>query len=76
MKRQLRSCPGMKFGLIYRGVLRLTLPDSSTHRFEDLALAADFINKNVKTAVVGTNGRLAGFVGRLVGRLAGRLVGW
>ncbi|KAJ8377871.1 hypothetical protein AAFF_G00250220 [Aldrovandia affinis] len=33
VKRQLRACPGVKYGLIYPAVLRLTLPDSSTHRF-------------------------------------------
>ncbi|KAJ8404964.1 hypothetical protein AAFF_G00328850 [Aldrovandia affinis] len=40
VKRQLRACPGVKYGLIYPAVLRLTLPDSSTHRFEDPAVAA------------------------------------
>uniref|UniRef100_UPI001EAF10AE histone deacetylase 7-like n=1 Tax=Oncorhynchus gorbuscha TaxID=8017 RepID=UPI001EAF10AE len=52
VKRQLRDCTGVKFGLIYPAVLRLTLPDSSEHRFEDPALAANFINKNMKVAVV------------------------
>lgn len=52
VKRQLHACPGVKFGLIYPAVLRLTLPDGSMHRFEDPAIAADFINKNVKAAVV------------------------
>lgn len=47
-----RACTGVKFGLIYLAVLRLTLPDSSAHRFEDPALAANFINNNVKVAVV------------------------
>lgn len=51
VKRQLRACPGVKFGLLYPAVLRLTLRDGSTHRFEDPGLAADFIQKNLKTAV-------------------------
>lgn len=52
VKRQLRACPGVKYGLIYPAVLRLTLPDSSTHRFEDPAVAADFIKNRVNKAVV------------------------
>ena len=52
VKRQLRTCPGVKFGLIYPAVLRLTLPDVSTHRFGEPALAANFINKNMKEALV------------------------
>ncbi|KAJ8404445.1 hypothetical protein AAFF_G00337120 [Aldrovandia affinis] len=52
VKRQLRACPGVKYGLIYPAVLRLTLPDSSTHRFEDPAVAADFIKNRVKKAVM------------------------
>lgn len=51
VKRQLRACPGVKFGLLYPAVLRVTLRDGSTHRFEEPALAADFIKKNLKTAV-------------------------
>lgn len=50
VKHQLRACPGVKFGLIYPAVLRLTLPDNSTHRFEDPTAAADFV-KNIKTTV-------------------------
>ncbi|KAJ8402139.1 hypothetical protein AAFF_G00370040 [Aldrovandia affinis] len=53
VKRQLRACPGVKYGLIYPAVLRLTLPDSSTHRFEDPAVAADFI----KNRIVGVLGQ-------------------
>lgn len=52
VKRQLHACPGVKYGLIYPAVLRLTLPDSSTHRFEDPAVAADFIKNRVNKAVV------------------------
>lgn len=52
VKRQLRACSGVKYGLIYPATLRLTLQDNSTHRFEDPTLAADFVQKNLKTAVV------------------------
>uniref|UniRef100_A0AAV2K1Q6 Transposase element L1Md-A101/L1Md-A102/L1Md-A2 n=1 Tax=Knipowitschia caucasica TaxID=637954 RepID=A0AAV2K1Q6_KNICA len=51
VKKGLHSCPGVKFGLFYPAVLRVTLPGGQTHRFEDPALAADFVTKHVKTMV-------------------------
>lgn len=51
VKRQLHSCPGVKFGLVFPAVLRITLPGGDTHRFEDPAAADDFINKKLKRVV-------------------------
>lgn len=51
VKRQLHSCPGIKFGLMYPAVLRITLSDGRAHRFEDPAAASDFVNKHLKKAV-------------------------
>lgn len=47
MESRLHACPGVKFGLLYPAILRLTVRDGSTHRFEDLALAAEFIQRNI-----------------------------
>uniref|UniRef100_A0A3Q1FL37 L1 transposable element RRM domain-containing protein n=1 Tax=Acanthochromis polyacanthus TaxID=80966 RepID=A0A3Q1FL37_9TELE len=35
VKKDLCSCPGVKFGLFYPAVLRITLPDGRVQRFED-----------------------------------------
>ena len=51
VKKELHSCPNVKFGLLYPATLRITLPGGQTHRFEDLALALDFIEKNIKKGV-------------------------
>ncbi|KAI4808375.1 hypothetical protein KUCAC02_000437 [Chaenocephalus aceratus] len=51
VKRQLHSCPGIKFGLLYPAVLRITLPSGDTHRFEDPTAANDFVNTKLKKAV-------------------------
>lgn len=55
VKRQLHSCPGIKFGLLFPAVLRITLPSGDTHRFEDPAAASDFISKRLKKAVTPSN---------------------
>lgn len=55
VKRELRACPGVKYGLIYPATLKLTLPDTSTRTFDDPGLAEDFVKKNLKTAVVPTD---------------------
>ncbi|KAJ4948200.1 hypothetical protein JOQ06_019737 [Pogonophryne albipinna] len=51
VKRQLHSCPGSKFGLLYLAVLRITLPSGDTHRFEDPTAANEFVNTKLKKAV-------------------------
>lgn len=51
VKRQLHSCPGVKFGLRFPAVLRITLPSGATHTFEDLAPEMDFVKANIKTVV-------------------------
>lgn len=51
VKKVLHSCPNVKFGLLYPATLRITLPGGQTHRFEDPALALDFIEKNIKKGV-------------------------
>lgn len=48
IKRNLRSYPDVKFGLLYLATLRITMPDGISHRFEDPAKATDFVNKNCK----------------------------
>ncbi|KAJ8395718.1 hypothetical protein AAFF_G00029550 [Aldrovandia affinis] len=48
VKRTLRSYPNVKFGLLFPATLRITMPDGPSHRFEDPAAAADFVNKNCK----------------------------
>ncbi|XP_035508028.1 uncharacterized protein LOC118320994, partial [Morone saxatilis] len=35
VKKELHSCPNVKFGLLYPATLRITLPGGQTHRFED-----------------------------------------
>lgn len=44
VKRNLRSYPDVKFGLLYLAVLKVTMPDGSSPRFEDPAAATDFFN--------------------------------
>lgn len=50
VKKELHSCPNVKFGL-YPTTLRITLPSGQTHRFEDPAIASDFIKTNIKKGV-------------------------
>lgn len=47
-KRMLRSRPDVKFGLLYPAILKITMPDGTSHRFEDPTAATDFVNKNCK----------------------------
>lgn len=49
-KRLLHSCPGVKFGLLFPAVLRITLPNGAVHKFEDPVAALDFIKKTVLPA--------------------------
>lgn len=49
-KRLLHSCPGVKFGLLFPAVLRITLSNGAVHKFEDPAAASDFIKKTVLPA--------------------------
>lgn len=51
LKRELHSCPNVKFGLLYLATLRITLPGGQTHRFKDLTLALYIIEKNIKKGV-------------------------
>lgn len=48
VKRTLRSHTAVKFGLLYPAVLRITMPDGTSHRFEDPSVATEFVNKNCK----------------------------
>uniref|UniRef100_A0A087YRW2 L1 transposable element RRM domain-containing protein n=1 Tax=Poecilia formosa TaxID=48698 RepID=A0A087YRW2_POEFO len=43
VKKELHSCPGIKFGLLFPAILRITLPNGQIRKFEDPALAADFV---------------------------------
>lgn len=51
VKRLLHSCPGVKFGLRFPTILKITLPGGATHNFEDPATAMDFVKLNLKSAV-------------------------
>ncbi|KAK7882797.1 hypothetical protein WMY93_028971 [Mugilogobius chulae] len=51
VKKELRSCPGVKFGLFYPAVLRITLPSGQNHKFEDPLLAMDFVENRLKNMV-------------------------
>lgn len=48
VKHILRSHTDVKFGLLYPATLKITLPDGTSHRFEDPTTATDFVNKNYK----------------------------
>ena len=48
VKRQLRSCPGVKFGLRFPAVHMIMLPGGGTHTFEDPAAAMDFVKSKCK----------------------------
>ncbi|KAI3376704.1 hypothetical protein L3Q82_017143 [Scortum barcoo] len=48
VKRELHSCPNVKYGLIFPATFRITLPDGQTYRFDDPTLASDFIKNNIK----------------------------
>uniref|UniRef100_A0AAV2KQQ8 Uncharacterized protein n=1 Tax=Knipowitschia caucasica TaxID=637954 RepID=A0AAV2KQQ8_KNICA len=52
VKKELHSCPGVKFGLFYPARLHITPPSGQTHKFEDLTLAMDFVLKRLKTVVI------------------------
>lgn len=52
IKKELRAYPNVKYGLIFSSALGIVLSNGQAHRFEDPALAADFINKNLKKSVV------------------------
>ncbi|XP_013856279.1 uncharacterized protein LOC106512146 [Austrofundulus limnaeus] len=52
VKKELRCCPGVKFGLFYPAILRITLPNGQVQRFEDPSLAMDFVEKKLKNAVI------------------------
>lgn len=47
-KRLLRNCKGVKFGILFPAVLRITLPTGQDKRFDDPAEAIDFIRKKIK----------------------------
>ena len=51
VKKELHSCPNIKFGLLHPAILRITLPDGQTHRFEDPASASEFVKKKIKKGV-------------------------
>lgn len=51
VKKELHSCPGIKFGLFHPAILRITLSNGQTHTFEDPDCAMDFVKKNLKTMV-------------------------
>lgn len=51
VKKELRSCPGIRFGLLFPATLRITLSDGTIRKFDDPALAGDFVEKNLKNAV-------------------------
>lgn len=52
VKRQLRSCPGIKFGLLFPATLKITLPSGDILRFDDPSNANDYFNKHLKKVVV------------------------
>ncbi len=61
IKRKLQSLPSLKYGLQYPAMLRITLPDGTSHRFEDPSKATDFVNDwllEVYTVVPHTSLRL------------------
>lgn len=51
VKKELHSCPGVKFGLFYPAVLRITPPNGQTRRFDDPVSALEFVQKHLKTVV-------------------------
>lgn len=56
VKRVLHSCPGIKFGLLFPAVLRITTADGVSHKFVEPSEALDFIRKNLKsTEAVGND---------------------
>ena len=42
-KRLLRPIKGVKFRLLFPALLKITLPDGTLHKFEDLSAAVDFV---------------------------------
>lgn len=46
----LRGCEGVRYGLRYPAILRITTPDGREHRFNDPKKAKDFVLKECKTA--------------------------
>lgn len=52
VKKELHSCPGVKFGLMFPAVLRITPADGQMRRFEDPERAMDFVVKKLKKVVV------------------------
>lgn len=48
VKRQLRTCPGVKFGLLFPAVFKITLPDGTTNTFDSPDTALDFVNASIK----------------------------
>lgn len=55
VKRVLHSCPGVKFGLLFPAVLRITLADGVSHKFTESSAALDFVRKNVKSTASGND---------------------
>ncbi|CAL1601025.1 unnamed protein product [Knipowitschia caucasica] len=51
VKKELHSCPGVKFGLLFPATLQITLTSGTSHKFEDPDAALDFVEKNIKTVV-------------------------
>uniref|UniRef100_A0AAV2MQJ3 Uncharacterized protein n=1 Tax=Knipowitschia caucasica TaxID=637954 RepID=A0AAV2MQJ3_KNICA len=51
VKKELHSCPGIKFGLFFPASLRITLPNGQLRTFDSPDLAMDFVKKNLKTMV-------------------------
>lgn len=48
VKRELRACPGIKYGLMFPAILKITLPGGTTHTFEDPTDASSFVNSKLR----------------------------
>uniref|UniRef100_A0A096LTD4 Uncharacterized protein n=1 Tax=Poecilia formosa TaxID=48698 RepID=A0A096LTD4_POEFO len=46
VKKELHSCPGIKFGLLFPAILWIILPNGQICKFKDSVLASDFVEKN------------------------------
>lgn len=51
VKRELWACPGVKFGLMYPALLKITLPGGTTHTFEDPTEASAFVSSKLRKVV-------------------------
>lgn len=55
VKRELRACADVKFGLRYPATLHISTASGQTHKFDDLDRAMEFVHRSLKKSLTQTS---------------------